>query len=253
MPHRAGRHESGNACTTFRAVAAAERRVDGRALRAHAGSVSRSLFIVFEGIDGSGTTTQCDLLAAYVRAELGHPVVRTREPGGTPLGEAIRALVLDPSGGPVGHAAELFLYAAARAQHASGLIAPALGAGRLVVCDRYADSTMAYQGYGRGLDREMVATVNCAAVGGCTPDATIYLDLPVDAARERRERRGKSPDRLEAAGDELQERVRRGYLEIARQNPSAPIQLDGSLGPHDLEQRIRSELRARWPAFPLKH
>lgn len=214
--------------------------------------VSRSLFIVFEGIDGSGTTTQCDLLAAHVECELGYPVERTREPGGTPLGEKIRALVLDPTGGPIGHAAELFLCAAGRAQHVYGRIAPALDAGRLVVCDRYADSTMAYQGYGRGLDLEMVATVNRAAVGRCIPDATIYLDLPVDEARERRQRRGKRPDRMEAAGDELQERVRRGYLEIARQNPRASILLDALLDPDDLARRIRSELRARWPGFPLQ-
>ena len=234
------------------AVLPARRRPIATASLAPVFGVSRSLFVVFEGIDGSGTTTQCDLLASWVETELGHPVVRTREPGGTPLGEAIRGLVLDPARGPVSDLAELFLYAAGRAQHSALLIAPALAAGKLVASDRYADSTMAYQGYGRGLDRAMVATVNRAAVDNCTPDATVYLDLPVELARDRRQRRGGRPDRLEAAGDELQERVRQGYLEIARANPNAPILLDGSMNPDHLAQRIRAELRSWWPQFPLK-
>ena len=213
----------------------------------------RALFIVFEGIDGSGTTTQCDLLASYIQEDLGVQVVQTREPGGTPLAEKIRGLVLDPKAGEMHFSTELFLYAASRSQHVEELIKPALRAGRPVICDRFTDSTLAYQGYGRGLEITYITQVNGMAAAGCLPDLTIYLDLPVEVARERRRQRASRPDRLEAAGEELQRRVCRGYKEIACQKPGKSLMLDATRGVGELAVEVRDKLSARWPGFPFEN
>ncbi len=213
----------------------------------------RALFIVYEGIDGSGTTTQSKLLADYIQEELGHPVVFTREPGGTPLAERIRALVLDPEAREMHCRAELFLYAASRAQHVQELIKPALQTGSPVICDRFTDSTLAYQGYGRNLDLGQVAKINDMAIESCSPDLTIYLDLSVEEARKRRQERASRPDRLESAGEELQERVCRAYRKIASQKPETSLVLDAAMGARELAAVIQSELRARWPEFPFGH
>lgn len=212
--------------------------------------MARPLFIVFEGIDGSGTTTQSQMLASHV-AQLGYPVVHTREPGGTPLAERIRRLVLDRGSEDVHHLAELLLYAASRAQHVGEVIAPSLQAGTPVICDRYVASTLAYQGYGRQLDLQVVLQVNAIAAGGCLPDATVYLDLPVAAAIARRRTRGLPEDRLEAAGAAFQERVLAGYRQLVAQDPDTTVVLDGGIGRNDLAQMIRQELTQRWPRFPF--
>ena len=146
---------------------------------------------------------------------------------------------------------ELFLYAASRAQHVEELIKPALQAGTPVICDRFTDSTLAYQGYGRGLDMGYIAQVNGMAAGGCIPDLTFYLDLPVEVAGVRRRQRASLPDRLEAAGDDLQERVCRGYKEIACQRPEDSLILDATRSAGKLAAEVREELRARWPGFPF--
>lgn len=213
--------------------------------------LGRPLFIVFEGIDGSGTTTQSDLLARYV-TQLGHPVLHTREPGGTPLAERIRHLVLDGENESMQPLAELFLYAASRAQLVGELIMPALETGTAVICDRYTASTLAYQGYGRQLAVDVVLQVNQIAARGCTPDATVYLDLSVSIASARRRSRGLPEDRLEAAGDEFQERVLMGYRKIAAQHPETALVMDGALGPEELAEAIRKELARRWPRFPYR-
>jgi len=207
------------------------------------------LFIVFEGIDGSGTTTQCELLVGYIE-ELGYPVVRTREPGGTPFGEKIRKLFLDPAE-EICFSTEMFLCAAARAQHVNEVIAPALQAGMTVVCDRFIASSLAYQGYGRRLGVDVVQQVNSYAVGEYLPDLTIYLDLPVEVARQRRENRAGRPDRLERVGDLFQETVRLAYRELAGQHPETALVLDGTLDRDTLAAEIQSKLRDRWPDFPF--
>ena len=212
----------------------------------------RAIFIVFEGIDGSGTTTQSKLLASYMEEELGIPPVYTREPGGTPLAEKIRDLVLDPDNEEVTPETELFLYAASRAQHVDRVIRPAFQGGKPVICDRFTSSTLAYQGYGRGLDLEMVLKVNAWAVRGCWPDTTIFLDLPVGEATNRRRNRVGRPDRLEEAGNEFQEKVKRAYLEIASHNQENSLVLDATLSCQELAEKTRAELWARWPKFPLK-
>jgi dTMP kinase len=212
--------------------------------------LARPLFIVFEGIDGSGTTTQSQMLASHV-AQLGYPVVHTREPGGTPLAERIRRLVLDRGSEGVHPLAELLLYAASRAQHVGEVIAPSLQAGTPVICDRYVASTLAYQGYGRQLDLQVVLQVNAIAARGCLPDATVYLDLPVAAAMARQRTRGLPEDRLEAAGVAFQERVLAGYRQLVAQDPDTTVVLDGGIGRNDLAQTIRQELTQRWPRFPF--
>ena len=146
--------------------------------------MGESRFIVFEGIDGSGTTTQAALLAERLEAR-GVDVVRTREPGGTPLGEGLRRLLLDPAS-HMEDSTEALLYAASRAQHVAEVIRPAVHRGATVISDRFVDSTLAYQGCGRGLGVELVRSINAPAVADLLPDLTVYLDLPVAAAHRRR-------------------------------------------------------------------
>jgi len=173
-------------------------------------------FISLEGVDGSGKSTQAVMLAEALRGR-GHDVVHVREPGGTPLGEAVRDVVLGP------HAmspwAEAFLFAAARAQLVADVIQPALAAGTWVVADRFLDSSLAYQGAARGLGIERVATINAPGIGGCMPDLTIVLDIAPGAATDRRADRG-SVDRIEDEGEALQESVAQGYREVARLYPA---------------------------------
>jgi len=180
------------------------------------------LFITIEGIDGAGKTTQTHLLVGWLIG-LGYEVCATREPGGTSAGERIRDLVLSREW-PIPAEAELFLYLADRAIHVSQLIRPALVAGDVVVCERYSDSTLAYQGYGRGLDLEFLRRLNETATGGLVPDLTLVLDLPVDMARLD----GGRLDRLESEGREFLARVADGFHEIARQEPQRVKVVDGS-------------------------
>ena len=209
--------------------------------------MSQGHFIVFEGVDGSGTTTQSRLLASHLR-EAGLPVTLTREPGGTPIAEKIRQLVLDPSIEGVSPMSELFLYAASRSQHVKEVIAPSLDRGDVVVCDRYIASSLAYQGYGRGLDLEEIEQINRLAVGECLPDATIYLILPVEVAWRRLGRRDTA-DRLEQTGMALQEKVSRGYQEIANRDPAGLV-FDAQLEISQLAERIQDALRRQWSWFP---
>lgn len=211
-------------------------------------TLSRGHFIVFEGIDGSGTTTQCQLLARFLEAA-GVRVTQTREPGGTPAAEQMRNLVLNPRLGDISFRAELFLYAASRSQHVEELIQPALERGDVVICDRFIASSLAYQGYGRGLDLDIVNEVNRIAIGGCRPDISLFLDLPLKMARERRNRRGESADRLEQTGDNLLQKVARGYRAIADFDDTAHL-LDARLEVDRLSQDIRNVLRKRWLWFP---
>ena len=208
-----------------------------------------ALFIVFEGIDGSGTTTQCQLLAEKIK-NLGAPVVRTREPGGTPLAESIRALVLDPNSAGITPLAELLLYAASRAQHVHEKIKPALEQGVHVICDRYTASTWAYQGYGRNLDLDLIGQITKIAEAGCEPDLTIYLRVPLEIAAERRARRSQNPDRLELEEQSFQHRVAEGYAKVAGRDKSRGLVLDGNRSPEEVATEAWRNLQQRWPRFP---
>ena len=172
-------------------------------------------FISLEGVDGSGKSTQASMLAEALRGR-GHEVIHVREPGGTPLGEDVRDIVLGP--GAMSPWAEAFLFAAARAQLVADVIEPAIAAGTWVVADRFIDSSLAYQGAARGLGITEVATINAHGIGGSMPDLTIILDLPPGAAVDRRAGRG-SVDRIEGEGEALQESVAEGYREVARTYP----------------------------------
>jgi dTMP kinase len=197
------------------------------------------VFVSFEGIDGSGKSTQARLLAERLRAA-GREAVHTREPGGTPLGEAIRDLLLHA--GDVAPWAEAALFAASRAQHVDELIRPALERGAVVVCDRYVDSSVAYQGGARGLGVDAVLDLNLSAVGGLLPDVTFLLLLEPGVAAERM---GSSPDRIEREDGAFRARVDAAYRDLARRFPERIVTLDGARGVDELAQEVDDALHVR--------
>ncbi|MEX0850085.1 MAG: dTMP kinase [Gaiellaceae bacterium] len=195
------------------------------------------MFVSFEGLDGSGKTTQAELLSARLEAD-GKTVVATREPGGTELGERIRELVLH--GGHVEPWAEALLYAASRAQHVHEVIRPALERGAAVICDRYVDSSVAYQGVARGLGLERVLDLNLTAVGGLLPDRTFLLLLdPADIAG----RLNREHDRLEREDDAFHARADAGYRELAARFPERIVVLDGTRPADELAEEVYGALR----------
>jgi dTMP kinase len=195
------------------------------------------MFISFEGVDGSGKTTQVELLAAQLRSQ-GREVVATREPGGTDLGERIRDMILH--GDEMAPWAEASLFAAARAQLVDEVIRPALARGADVLCDRYIDSSLAYQGIGRGLGVERVLELNQLATAGLLPDRTFVLLVPLEEATRRR---GSDSDRLERAGFEFVEFVDRAYQDLAQVFPARIVCADGTQPPEELARLIRGQLR----------
>ena len=187
-------------------------------------------FITFEGGDGVGKSTLLAVLADQLtRAGIAH--ISTREPGGTLLGESLRKTILDPAFSGMNRRAEVLLYTASRAQLTAEVIRPALERGVWVVADRFVDATLAYQGYGRGMDLEPLRDIQFWATGGLTPDVTVLLDCDVELARTRRHGRCDAPDRMEMASRVFHERVRAGYLELARLEPKRFIVLDASEPP----------------------
>jgi dTMP kinase len=197
-------------------------------------------FITFEGMEGCGKSTQAKLLA---RA-LGPDAVLTQEPGGTAIGRAIRQLLLDPANRAMSAEAEVLLFFADRAQHVAEVIRPALAAGKTVISTRYVDTSLAYQGYGRGLDLDRIRAVAVLATGGLRPDLTLFFDLPLEIGLARVVRRG-GRDRLESEVREFHERVRNGYLELAAQEPDRWIRIDASGSEADVEARTRAAVEAR--------
>ena len=194
------------------------------------------LFVSFEGGEGSGKSTQVARLAARLRS-LGHDPLVTREPGGTPVGEGIRALLLDHERRPSA-LTEALLMVASRAQLAATVLRPALEAGRIVLCDRYGDSTLAYQGGGRGLDGAMLADWNRAATGDLVPALTLLFDVPSDVGLDRRHAAASAVNRLDREPAEFHDRVRRRYLELAAAEPERWVVLDGSVSTDELEARV---------------
>jgi len=200
-------------------------------------------FITFEGPDGSGKTTQAHLLAEWLRES--HDVVLTREPGGTEIGDQIRAVLHDPQNVAMDARAEILLYSASRAQHVAQLIRPALAAGKIVISDRYADSTLAYQGYGRELDLEALRTITLFATSGLTPDLTLYLDVIPEAGLQRRQMGGGEWNRLDAETLEFHRRVRAGYRELARQESERWAVIDGERSVEEVQAELRVQVQAR--------
>lgn len=203
---------------------------------------SRGLFITVEGIDGCGKSTQARLIAATLEAA-GHDVLRLREPGGVKISEQIRAILLDPANAEMGDVCELLLYEAARAQLVHQVIRPALAAGKTVVCDRFYDSTTAYQAFADGLDRNMVSQANELAVDGCRPDLTLVFDLPVEDALRRRSGR-EAEDRLELKGLEFQERVAAGFRAVAADEPDRVKLIDAGESIAEVFSGVAAELRS---------
>jgi dTMP kinase len=209
------------------------------------------MFLSLEGVEGAGKST----LAATLEAGLvacGQTVLRSREPGGTPLGEAVRTTVLDPDLGEVSAWSELFLMLAARAQLVQEVVEPALRRGDFVLCDRFLDASAAYQGAGRGLGIDRVTELNRLATGGLWPDLTLLLDLDPATGRRRQSHR---PDRMEGETLDFHRRVREGYLQVARAEPDRFVVLDASRPPEELGaiawdamRNRRRELPPRLPA-----
>jgi dTMP kinase len=202
--------------------------------------MSRGLFISLEGIDGVGKSTQSDLLEEYLR-ELGQPVVRTFEPGGTELGQEIRHLLLHRKG-DVAPRSEALLYAADRAHHVATKVRPALERGQAVITDRYLDSSVAYQGVGRELNAEDVRAISMFAVENLLPDLTILLDLEAGPAMARRSKTGAEPDRLEREKVEFFEAVRQAYLAMAKAEPQRWLIVDASQTVDQMQSQIRARI-----------
>jgi dTMP kinase len=200
-------------------------------------------FITLEGIEGSGKSTQISLLANHLKS-LGIPVVLTREPGGTLIGEQVRKILLDPENTTLDPKAELLLYAASRAQHLNEVILPHLGSPAVVLCDRFADATLAYQGYGRNLDIDLIRTLDRIVCEGLRPDITVLLDIDaatgVARARGRNDSCGLETEaRFENEAIAFHERVRQGYLSLARQEPARIKVVDASRSMDDIQIEIR--------------
>ena len=193
------------------------------------------LFITFEGGEGCGKSTQARALYRRL-SKSGMPVLLTHEPGGTPLGERARRHLKQANKSPISPLAELFLVAASRAQLVEEVIRPSLDRDITVICDRYTDSTVAYQGYGRGIDLGIIRTVNTIATGGLSPDYVVLLDVPADVGLMRK--KGAGRDRFESEGLAFHERVRQGYLAMARADEGRWLVLDGSSPVKEIEDRV---------------
>jgi len=204
--------------------------------------MTRGRFILLDGIDGSGKSSQVAPLAAWLRS-LGHEVVTCRDPGSTPVGDAIRAILLDRRDLHLAPTAEMLLYMAARAQLVAELIAPALDRGAWVVSDRYLLSNVVYQGHAGGLDPATIRTVGDVATGGILPDLALVLDVDLETAARRLDR---PLDKLENRGDGYRARVRAGYLEEARRDPDHIRVIDAAAGIDEVAARIRAALAARF-------
>lgn len=213
-----------------------------------------SLLVTFEGPDGSGKTTQAQLLYEYLQ-ERGYPVFLTREPGGTGIGDQIREVLHSLENTEMLPQTEILLYSASRAQLVGQIIRPHLARGEIVLCDRYADSTLAYQGYGHGLDLQVLQVVTAFATGGLKPDLTIYLDIDVEeglrrklAAYQAGEAEWNRMDQQEIA---FHRRVREGYLQMAAAEPERWVVIEAAQPADVAQQAIRAEVEAKLPVLPV--
>jgi dTMP kinase len=213
------------------------------------------LFVTFEGGEGSGKTTQLKALLTHLRS-LHVDAVQTRDPGGTTIGNQVRELLLNAENVQMSPMTELLLYEASRAQLVQEIIRPSLAAGRIVLCDRFTDSTVAYQGHGRGLDLDLIERLNTVAADGLRPDLTFLLDLDPEMGLARASERLAQPrqrhDRLEGEVLEFHQRVRTGYRTLAAREPERVVVLDATLGILDIEARIRRQVENRLAADELR-
>jgi dTMP kinase len=205
-------------------------------------------FLTFEGMDGCGKTTQIRLFAQYLR-EHGREVVETVEPGGTEIGRQIRRILLDPANTAIQPRTELLLYFASRAQNVDEVIRPALEAGSIVLCDRFTDSTLVYQGCGRGLDSSVVMDLDRIACRGLRPATTVLIDIDLETslsrAKRRNERYGQSESRIDEESAAFHESVRKGYLALAAAEPDRFVVIDGRASIGDVARHLREALQGR--------
>ncbi|MEO8167783.1 MAG: dTMP kinase [bacterium] len=194
------------------------------------------MFITFEGLDFSGKSTQATLLVKKLQEA--HTVHFIREPGGTPISEKIRSILLDKKNSDMSDSAELLLFSASRSQLVTEVIGPALLRGEFVVCDRYCDSTTAYQGYGRGLNLDAITTINSIATADTMPDLTILVDIPIGEIGKRKTKAGLAFDRMESSGNQFYERVQNGYRKLALAEPGRWFRVDGLLPVDEIQQNI---------------
>lgn len=195
------------------------------------------ILITMEGPDGSGKTLQMDMLEQKLR-EAGYPVIRSREPGGTPIGEAIREVILDPRHQEMDSMTEALLYAASRAQHVAEKIRPALAEGKIVLLDRFLDSSLVYQGIGREMTIETIEAINRFATGGLEPDVTFMVYIDFEEGLRRKKRQNGSLDRMEAQKEAFHRRVNEGYLTLAQRYPERIQLVDGARSPEEVHQDI---------------
>lgn len=196
---------------------------------------TKGLFITFEGVEGSGKSTQIDLLKEFLSSK-GYDVMTTREPGGTPIGDKIRKILLNPDFKEMDYRTEALLYAASRAQHVAEVITRALPKGRIVISDRYTDSSLAYQSFGRGLDQKRLESINKWATGDLDPDLTILLDIPADKGLKRTSR--SLADRIEQENLEFHDRVSKGFLKVAKKFPKRIKIVDASRDVEEIHQEV---------------
>ena len=202
------------------------------------------MFITFEGPDGSGKTTQMRKLIPVLQ-EKGLDIVQTREPGGTDIGDQIRAVIMNMKNKSMHPRAEILLFCASRAQLVEELIRPSLAEGKLVLCDRYADSTMAYQGYGHGLDRDVLSQALNFATGGLKPDLTLLFDISAEAGLRRRLSNHEEWNRMDDYALQFHERVRKGYLAMAAAEPERWIVINADRSPDVIHEEVVSILESR--------
>jgi dTMP kinase len=203
------------------------------------------LFITFEGPEGSGKTTQMHLLAQYLQ-EQGYEPLITREPGGTPIGDRVRAILLDPAHEEMAPSTEFLLFSAARAQHVRQVIAPHLAQNGIVLCDRFADSSLAYQGYGYELDLEAVLSITEFATDGLVPDLSFYLNLPVEIGLRRKVGgAGDDWNRMEQKGIDYHQRVRAGYLAMTARDPDRWVVVDATESLSEIQAAIQRTIEDR--------
>jgi dTMP kinase len=210
------------------------------------------MFITFEGPEGSGKTSQIVLLAAFLR-ELGYEVVQTREPGGTSIGDQIRDILHDVDNGEITAVAELLLYSASRAQLVQELVQPALAEGKIILCDRYADSTIAYQGYGRGLDLQELHMLMQFATGGLKPLLTLLLDIDVERGLARRQANGDEMNRLDLEKVSFHQKVRSGYHELVEAEPGRWIIIDADRSVDAIQKDLREVVLERVAAWQSRN
>lgn len=202
------------------------------------------MFFTLEGPEGSGKTSQLPALADYLRAE-GYDVIVTREPGGTAVGDQIREILMNLNNISIVPRTEILLFLAARAQHVDELIRPALAAGKVVLCDRFSDSTLAYQGYGHNTDLKTLQTLLDFSTGKLKPDLTVLVDVPVEIGIERKRRNSSEWNRLDAFELTFHQRVRKGYFALAEAEPDRWVIVDATQNKRSVQDDLRKAIRAR--------